>query len=72
MALKNWTIDLRVDFDSPEKNEIMIKAVRACAHELYTTAQLIADKRKPDIAIHSDDMFEGRGDIELFGKEEQL
>lgn len=66
MALKCWTIDLKVDFDDKAKEEIMLKAARQAAKHLLTTAQLIADKRKPDIAIHSDDMFEGREKIELF------
>lgn len=66
MALKNWLIDLRVDFDGDHKAEIMLKAVRQAAKELLTTAELIADKRKPDIAIHSEDMFEGREQIALF------
>ena len=66
MALKNWLIDLRVDFDGKEKEEIMLKAVRQAAKQLLTTAELIADKRKPDIAVHADDMFAGREEISMF------
>ncbi len=71
MALKCWTIDLRVDFDDKAKEEIMLKDVRAVAKQLLTTATLIADKRKPDIAIHSDDLFEGRDTINMFEIGEQ-
>lgn len=70
MTLKCWTIDVRVDFDTKEREEIMLKAVRQAAKHLLTTAQLIADKRKPDIAVHSDDMFIGREEIQLLEGDE--
>jgi hypothetical protein len=70
MTLKCWTVDVRVDFDDKAKEEIMLKAVRQAAKHLLTTAQLIADKRKPDIAVHSDDMFLGREEIELLEGDE--
>lgn len=66
MTLKIWNIEVKVDFDTPEREAIMLKAVRASAKHLLTTAQLIADKRKPDIAVHSDDMFVGREEVSLF------
>lgn len=71
MTLKNWIIDLRVDFDTTEQEELMLTAVRTSAKELLTTARLLADKRKPDIAIHNDDMYEGRDQIDLFTPEEK-
>jgi hypothetical protein len=70
MALKNWIIDLRVDFDSKRKEAIAEKLVRSHAKALLTEIQLIADKRKPDIAIQSDDMFVGREEISLFNEED--
>jgi len=71
MTLKNWIIDLRVDFESKEQEELMLSAIRTSAKELLTTARLLADKRKPDIAIHNDDMYEGRDQIDLFTPEEK-
>ena len=71
MTQKNWIIDLRVDFDTKEQEDLMLTAVRTSAKELLTTARLIADKRKPDIAIHHNDMFEGRDQIEMFTPEEK-
>jgi hypothetical protein len=71
MTLKNWIVDLRVDFETKEQEELMLTAVRTCAKELLTTARLLADKRKPDIAIHNDDMYEGRDQIDLFTPEEK-
>ena len=71
MTLKNWIIDLRVDFNTKEQEDIMLTEVRTAAKQLLTQAQLIADKRKPDIAIHNDDMYEGREQIEMFTPEEK-
>jgi hypothetical protein len=71
MTLKNWIIDLRCDFDTKEQEELMLTAVRTSAKELLTTARLLADKRKPDIAIHNEDMHEGRDKIDLFTPEEK-
>ena len=71
MTLKNWIIDLRVDFDSKEQEDLMLQNVRTAAKELLTTARLLADKRKPDIAIHHDDMFEGRDQVDMFTPEEK-
>ena len=71
MTQKNWIIDLRIDFDTKEQEDLMLTAVRTSAKELLTTARLIADKRKPDIAIHHNDMFEGRDQIDMFTPEEK-
>lgn len=71
MTLKNWIIDLRVDFESKEQEDIMLNEVRTVAKQLLTTARLLADKRKPDIAIQHEDTFEGRDQIELFTPEEK-
>lgn len=70
MTLKVWTIEVRVDFDEKSKEALMLRDVMHKAKELITTAQLLADKRKPDIAVHSDDMFLGREQVELFDGEE--
>jgi hypothetical protein len=71
MALKNLIIDLRFDFETKEQEELMLNLVRGAAKELLTSARLLADQRKPDIAIHNDDMYEGRDQIELFTPEEK-
>lgn len=70
MTLKTWSIEVKVDFDTPEREGIMLKAVRAAAKQLLTTALLIADKRKPDIAVQSDDMFMGREQVELLEEDD--
>lgn len=71
MTLRNWIIDLRIDFESDHQAELMLTAIRASAKELLVTARLLADKRPPDIAIQADDLFIGRNDVELFSPEEK-
>lgn len=71
MSLKNWIIDLRVDFETKEQEELMLTLVRTAAKQLLGDARLLADKRKPDIAIHNDDMYEGRDQIDMFTPEEK-
>ncbi len=65
MGLKTFTIELRVDFDSEEKNEIILRAARTAAKHIYTTATLISDKRKPQVALSTSDLFEGSAEISL-------
>lgn len=43
----------------------MRSAIAAGARHMFATANLLADGVKPDIAIYSDDWFEGREEIEL-------
>jgi hypothetical protein len=63
-------ITLRIDFDDKTKPEKMTKLVMQMAKELLTSAELIRDKRKPDIAVEHGDMFAGRQAIELVETEE--
>lgn len=66
MPLMTWTVELRVDFDEKSKEKIMEKGVRSMAKELLSMAMLLADGRKPDIAISTSDMFVGREEVEMF------
>jgi hypothetical protein len=69
--MRTFTIELRVDYDTPEKNDIMRNAAREAARILFTQANLIAEKRRPHIALHSSDFFEGEQEITLDDSEDQ-
>lgn len=60
-----FTLELRVDFEDKDKNEIMKEAVRAAAKHMYATAALLADRVKPQIAIFSDDFFNGSEAVDM-------
>ena len=72
MALEEWKIVLRIDFDDKKKPDLMTKFVMQNAKELLSAASLIMDKRKPDIAVEHGDMFAGRKQIELFKDDEPV
>lgn len=65
MTLKTIRIELKADFDGQEKHDIMRKAAQEAAKHLRATASLIADKRQPQVAILSDDFFDGESVIPL-------
>jgi hypothetical protein len=60
-----FTIEIRVDYADPDKNDAMRTACRQAGQHVNATACLLADGVKPDIAIWSDDFFAGRDEIEL-------
>jgi hypothetical protein len=56
---------LRVEVNTEDKENAMRTAVRMAAKHIMTTAMLISDGQEPDIAIDSQDFFEGKETIEL-------
>lgn len=63
--MRTFTIELRVDDADPEKVELVKQAARVAAKHLFTTALLLADGRKPQIALNSGDLFETDKEISL-------
>lgn len=70
MATKTITIELRVDYDTPEKEALIVKAAKRAAKHLYTTALLVKDQRQPQIALSSGDMFTAKEELLLDEVEE--
>lgn len=62
---RQFTIELRVDYEDNDKNDEMRKSTASAARHMYAMAQLLADGVKPQIAIYSDDYFQGNKEIEL-------
>lgn len=62
---RQFNIELRVDYEDSGKNEEMKKAVAHAARHMFATAQLLADSLKPQIAIFSDDFYQGVEEIKL-------
>lgn len=58
-------IELRCDDSDPEKVKLITEAGRMAAKHFYTTALLLADKRKPQIAMQVGDLFETDKEINL-------
>jgi hypothetical protein len=65
MALTTVKIEVRFDYDSKEKNDIIIAAAKDMAKMLFTQASLIADRRKPSISLECGDLFVACDNIAL-------
>ena len=63
--IRQFTMELRVNYADDEKNITMRKAWAQAARHVNATAQLLSDGVKPDIAIYSDDWFAGKETIDL-------
>ena len=66
MALGEWTITVRCDFNTKQQEETFTKFMKGMAKSAHSTCALLADKRKPQIAFQHGDMFAGSDEIELW------
>lgn len=62
---RQFTIELRVDYADADKNEVMRTALQVAARHMFATASLLADGVKPQIAMFSEDFFDGHAEIAL-------
>lgn len=62
---RQFTIELRVDYEDNEKNDSMRQACAAAARHVFATASLLADGVKPQVSVYSDDYFAGHDEIKL-------
>ena len=63
--VRQYSIELRVDFADEGKYKAIEEALVAHAVALNATAQLLADQARPQIAVVSDDFFKKHEDIEV-------
>lgn len=56
---KTYQIELKIDFDDPARHRAMLKVMRKQGRNVLTAAMLLMDNREPQIAISTDDFFEG-------------
>lgn len=70
MGQKTYTIELKVNFTEEGKHDVMKDAARDAARTLLTTAMMLADKGKPQVALHSSDFFYGNEALTLEAQDE--
>lgn len=63
--MRTLTIQLRFDDSDKEKVQLLEGAAKVAAKHLFTTAILLMDKRKPQIALTGEDFFASQEEIEL-------
>lgn len=63
---RQFTIELRVDYEDPDKHQEMRKAAAHAARHMHAIASLLADNGvKPQVSAFSDDWFSGQEEINL-------
>lgn len=63
--MRTYTLELKCDFDSDEKYEIVKAQMMDQARQILAITAILADKRKPSIALHSSDFFHGNEDLDI-------
>jgi hypothetical protein len=63
---RQFTIEIRVDCPDEDKLESFREVIRGAGQLVYSNAQLLGSQTKPQIAIYSDDFFDGHKEIDLF------
>jgi hypothetical protein len=63
MSRRTYTIDLKIDFEDNTRHEIATKMMRKAARNILTQSNLIADGRPPQVALRSEDFFEGTDEL---------
>lgn len=72
MGQKTYTIELKVNFTEEGKHDVMREALRDAARTVLTTAMMLADKGKPQVALHSSDFFYGNEALTLEESDAQV
>ena len=72
MGQKTYTIELKVNFTEEGKHDVMREALRDAVRTVLTTAMMLADKGKPQVALHSSDFFYGNEALTLEESDAQV
>lgn len=62
---KKYRIELSIEFKDQERHDALRPLIAQAARDLLATAELLADGRRPQIAVQSDDLFWGKDDLDL-------
>lgn len=60
---RTYTLEVKIDFDDESRHDQMRKVLREAGRSAYALAMLLADNRQPQIALRSEDFFEGTQEI---------
>lgn len=59
MSLVTLTLEVRTDFDDPEKQQALREVVRETARNIIATAALLQERQVPIISLYECDYDEG-------------
>ena len=67
--MKTYTLELKVDYLDEQKYKIIEQQLEKAAREVIAVAMLLQEKRKPQVALHSEDFFKGNEELEIAPEE---
>lgn len=69
MVARSLEAELRYDFDEPdeEKSKMLEDIFRAKCREIFSSALLLMDRRKPEMVIKGGNLFEAVTELPLEG-----
>lgn len=68
---RTYTLEVKIDFDDESRHDQMRKVLREAGRSAYALAMLLADNRQPQIALRSEDFFEGTQQILIKDDEDE-
>jgi hypothetical protein len=63
--MRTYTLEIKVDFDDEERFEIVKQHLFEQGRETLAMCMMLAGKRKPQVALHSQDFFAGNEEFDL-------
>ena len=72
MARKTYRIELKIDFDDDARHVALLEVAKEMARNFVSSAMLLADNRKPQIALITDDAFIGQDEINIIPTDEVI
>ena len=72
MSRKTYRIELKMDFNDDTRHEALISVAKQYARDLLASAMLLQDGRPPQVALITDDTFEGMEKISIIEESENV
>lgn len=72
MSRKTYRIELKMDFNDDTRHEALIMVAKQYARDLLASAMLLQDGRQPQVALITDDTFEGMEKISIIEESENV
>ncbi len=63
---RQYTLEIRIDCLDKDKLDAFREVFRTLAQDVYANAEMLGGQCKPQMAVFSEDYFDGHSDIKLF------
>ena len=70
--MRTYTIELKIDFDDETKFTVVADHLKEQCRQTLAVCMMLAEKRPPQLAFHSQDFFHGNEDLEFIPDEDTL